>query len=71
MILVQQKEEVLDLFVLMTPELRGEQSNLISAKAARGYRTGLDTGSNVSMRRITEKRYGRAIAELYKGPVNI
>ena len=43
----------------------------IPAKAARDYLNDLVAGSTVTIRRITEDRYGRTIAELSKGPMNI
>ena len=54
-----------------TPELRGKKTDLIPAKAARDYLNELVTGSTVTIRRITEDRYGRTVAELSKGPMNI
>ena len=54
-----------------TPELRGKKADLIPAKAARDYLNDLVAESKVNIRRITEDRYGRTVAELSKGPMNI
>ena len=54
-----------------TPELRGNKADPIPAKAARDYLNDLVAGSTVTIRRITEDRYGRTVAELSKGPMNI
>ncbi len=52
-------------------ELRGKKADPIPAKAARDYLNHLVAGSTVTIRRITEDRYGRTVAELSKGPMNI
>ena len=54
-----------------TPELRGKKADPIPAKAARDYLNDLVAGSTVTIRRITEDRYGRTVAELSQGPMNI
>jgi micrococcal nuclease len=63
--------EKIRLACIYTPELRGKKANLIPAKAARDYLNDLVTESKVNIRRITEDRYGRTVAELSKGPMNI
>ena len=63
--------EKIRLACIDTPELRGKKTDLIPAKAARDYLNELVTGSTVTIRRITEDRYGRTVAELSKGPMNI
>ena len=63
--------EKIRLACIDTPELRGKKADLIPAKAARDYLNELVAGSTVKIRRITEDRYGRTVAELYKGPMNI
>ena len=63
--------EKIRLACIDTPELRGKKADLILAKAARDYLNDLVAGSIVTIRRITEDRYGRTIAELSKGPINI
>ena len=54
-----------------TPELIGKRADPIRDKAAKDYLNDLVAGSTVTIRRITEDRYGRTIAELSKGPTNI
>ena len=54
-----------------TPELRGKKADLIPAKAAKDYLNDLVAGSKVKIRRFTEDRYGRTVAELTKGSMNI
>ena len=63
--------EKIRLACIDTPELRGKKADLIPAKAARDYLNELVAGSTVTIRRITEDRYGRTVAELSKGPMNI
>ena len=63
--------EKIRLACIDTPELRGKKADLIPAKAARDYLNELVAGSAISIRRITEDRYGRTVAELSKGPMNI
>ena len=68
-----QRKRVLDirLAYIDTPELRGKKADPIPAKGARDYLNDLVVGSTVIIRRITEDRYGRTVAELSKGPMNI
>ncbi len=54
-----------------TPELGGTRGNQILAKAAKDHLNDLVAGSTVTIRRITEDRYGRTIVELYKRSINI
>ncbi len=54
-----------------TPELRGERADPTRAKAAKDYLNGLVADSRVFIRRIKQDRYGRTIAEISKGPINI
>ena len=63
--------EKIRLACIDTPELRGKKADLIPAKAARDYLNELVAGSTLTIRRITEDRYGRTVAELSKGPMNI
>ena len=65
------EREKIRLACIDTPELRGKKTDPISAKAERDYLNNLVTGSRVTIRRITEDRYGRTVAELSKGPMNI
>ena len=63
--------EKIKLACIDTPELRGKKADPILAKAARDYLNELVAGSTVTIRRITEDRYGRTVAELSKAPMNI
>ena len=63
--------EKIRLACIDTPELRGKKADPIPAKAARDYLENLVAGLTVTIRRINKDRYGRTIAELSKGPMNI
>ena len=63
--------EKIRLACIDTPELRGNRADPIPAKAARDYLNGLVVGEEVAIRRITKDRYGRTVAEISKGGVNI
>ena len=63
--------EKIRLACIDTPELRGKRADPIPAKAARDHLNNLVSGSKVRIRRITEDRHGRTVAELYKGHINI
>ena len=63
--------EKIRLACIDTPELRGKKADPIPAKPARDYLNDLVAGSTVTIRRITEDRYGRTVAELSKSPMNI
>jgi micrococcal nuclease len=63
--------EKIRLACIDTPELRGKKADPIPAKAVRDYLNDLVAGSTVTIRRITKDRYGRTVAELSKGPMNI
>ncbi len=65
------KGEKIRLACIDTPELRGSRADPVPAKAARDYLNKLIAGEQVSIRRITKDRYGRTIAELSKGRMNI
>ena len=54
-----------------TPELVGKRAEPVSAKAARDHLRGLVVGKEVGIRRITEDRYGRTVAELSIGTTNV
>jgi len=53
------------------PELRGKRAKPIAAKAARDHLRGLVVGEGVGIRRITEDRYGRTVAELFLEQTNV
>ena len=54
-----------------TPELVGMRAEPVPAKAARDYLRSLVVGKKVRIRRITEDRYGRTVAELFIGTRNV
>ena len=54
-----------------SPELRGKGGKPAPAKAARDHLRKLLVGKKVGIRRITEDRYGRTVAELLVGETNI
>ena len=63
--------EKIRLACIDTPELKGEKADPTPAKASKDYLNDLVAGSTVSIKRITEDRYGRTVAELFKGPINV
>ena len=58
------EEEKIRLTCINTPELRGKKADPIPAQDAKDYLNNLIDGSTVNIRRITEDRYGRTVAEL-------
>ena len=54
-----------------TPELVGKRAEPAPAKAARDHLRNLVVGKKVGIRRITEDRYGRTVAELFAGDTNV
>ena len=65
------KGEKIRLACIDTPELRGSRADPVPAKAARDYLNKLMAGEKVSIRRITKDPYGRTVAEISKGRMNI
>ena len=63
--------EKIRLACIDTPELKGKRSDPIPAQAARDYLNGLVAGEEVSIRRITKDGYGRTIAEISIGEMNV
>ena len=63
--------EKIRLACINTPELRGKKADPIPAQDARDYLNNLIAGSTVTIRRITEDRYGRTVAELSQDHINI
>ena len=63
--------EKIQLACINTTELRGKKADPIPAQAARDYLNNLIAGSTVTIRRITEDRYGRTVAELSHDLMNI
>ena len=54
-----------------TPELSGKRAEPVAASAARDHLRGLVVSKKVGIRRITEDRYGRTVAELFVGKRNV
>ena len=65
------KRRKIKLAYIYIPNLQGKKADLISAKAAEDHLNNVISGSKVTIRRIKENKYGRTVAELFKGPVNI
>ena len=63
--------EKIRLACIDTPELRGKGSDPVPAKAARDFLNNLIQGKEVSVRRVTEDRYGRTVGELSLNGVNL
>ena len=63
--------EKIRLACIATSKLTGEKADPIPAKEARDYLNDLVAGSEVTINRITEDPYGRTVAELSKGTLNI
>ena len=54
-----------------TLELHGKRAEPMPARAARDHLRGLVVGKEVVIRRITEDRHGRTVAELSIGTTNV
>ena len=65
------KGEKIRLACIDTPELKGWNADPIPAKEARDFVNKIVANEEVSINRITNDRYGRTIAELFKNEVNI
>ena len=63
--------EKIRLACIDTPEIRGPRANPEPAKAARDFLNSNVAGKEVSIRRVTEDKYGRTVGELVKDGVNI
>ncbi|AIQ97396.1 thermonuclease family protein [Prochlorococcus sp. MIT 0801] len=63
--------EKIRLACIDTPEIRGRRSDPIPAKAARDYLNNLVKGKEANIRRVTEDRYGRTVAELTIDGINL
>ena len=63
--------EKIRLACIDTPELKGRRADPIPAKKARDFLNNLVGNKEVYIRRITTDRYGRTVAELYLGNINI
>ena len=65
------KDEKIRLACIDTPELKGWRANPVPAKDARDFLNKLVANEQVSIKRITNDRYGRTVGELFKNEVNI
>ena len=65
------KGEKIRLACIDTPELKGKRADPIPAQEARDYLNNLVAYKEVSIKRITNDRYGRTVGELFKDEVNI
>ena len=65
------KGEKIRLACIDTPELKGWNADPIPAKEARDFVNKLVANEEVSIKRITNDRYGRTVGELFKNAVNI
>ena len=65
------KGETIRLACIDTPELKGKKKDEIPAKEARDFLNTVLSNKEVNIRRITTDRYGRTVAELFSGDINI
>ena len=65
------KGEKIRLACIDTPELKGWNADPIPAKEARDFLNKIVANQEVSIKRITNDRYGRTVAELFKNEVNV
>ena len=64
-------DERVRLACINSPEPRGKRAEPVPAKAARDHLRDLVMGKKVGIRRITEDRYERTVAELFVGETNV
>ena len=65
------KGEKIRLACIDTPELKGWKADPIPATEARDFVNRLVANEKVSIKRITNDKYGRTVGELFKNAVNI
>ena len=63
--------EKIRLACIDTPELEGKRAEPAAAKEARDYLNNLVSNKKVSIRRITNDRYGRTVGELFINGINV
>jgi len=63
--------EKIRLACIDTPELKGKRADHIPAKKARDFLNDLLVNEEVYIKRITNDKYGRTVAELFKNDLNI
>ena len=64
-------DEKIRLACIDTPELKGKKAKPKEAIEAKIFLNNLIANKEVNIRRITNDRYGRTVAELFKNDVNI
>ena len=65
------KGEKIRLACIDTPEIRGTRAQPTEAMAARDFLNEIIRGETVTIRRVTDDRYGRTVGELFKNGLNI
>ena len=63
--------EKIRLACIDTPELKGKKADPIAAKKARDFLNNLVSNKKVSIRRITNDRFGRTVGELFISGINV
>ena len=63
--------EKIRLACIDTPELKGKRAEPAAAKEARDFLNNLVSNKEVSIRRITNDRYGRTVGELFVNGINV
>ena len=63
--------EKIRLACIDTPEFKGKKADPIAAKEARDFLNNLVLNNKVSIRRITNDRYGRTVGELFINGINV
>ena len=63
--------EKIRLACIDTPELKGRRADPIPGKKARDFLNDLLVNEEVYIKRITNDRYRRTVAELYKNDINV
>tara|TARA_B100000945_G_scaffold310217_1_gene301906 strand:+ start:990 stop:1394 length:405 start_codon:yes stop_codon:yes gene_type:complete len=63
--------EIIRLACIDTPELKGKKANPNEAKEARDFLNNLVSNKRVSLRRITNDKYGRTVGELIINGINV
>ena len=63
--------EKIRLACIDAPELKGRKADPIPANASKDFLNNLIANQEVSIKRITNDRYGRTVGELFKDELNI
>ena len=54
-----------------TPELKGPKAKSVEAKESKDFLNNSLANKQISLKRITKNRYGRAVGEFFKNGLNI